>query len=73
MRNFVNLGVVLLVLGVAILLIGHFSYSETKPVLDAGPIHVTTQEEHHVSIPVIAGIVILVAGIGLIIIGRRTA
>ena len=73
MRNFVNLGVVLLVLAVAILLIGHFSYSETKPVLDAGPIHVTTQEEHHVSIPVIAGIVILVAGIGLIIIGRRTA
>jgi hypothetical protein len=39
--------------------------------LDAGPIHITTQEEHRVSIPTIAGIVMLVAGVGLIIVGRR--
>lgn len=72
MRNLSILGVVLVILGVGGLLLGHFSYSDTKPVLDAGPIHVTAQEEHRVSIPTIAGIAVLVGGIGLILIGRRT-
>lgn len=73
MRNLTILGVVLVVLGVGGLLLGNFSYSDTKPVLDAGPIHITSHEEHRVSIPLIAGIVVLVAGVGLIIIGRRKA
>ena len=73
MRNLSILGVVLVLLGVGGLLLGHFSYSDTKPVLDAGPIHVTTPEEHDVSIPTIAGIVVLLAGVGLIIVGRRAA
>ena len=71
MRNLLALGIVLVLLGAGGLLMGHFSFTETKPVLDAGPIHITTQEEHRVSIPTIAGIVMLVAGVGLIIIGRR--
>jgi hypothetical protein len=73
MRNLLALGIVLVLLGAGGLLMGHFSFTETKPVLDAGPIHITTQEEHRVSIPTIAGIVMLVAGIGLIIIGRHSA
>ena len=73
MRNLLALGIVLVLLGVGGLLLGHFSYTETKPVLDAGPIHVTTQEAHRVSIPTIAGIVMLLAGVGLIIVGRRSA
>jgi uncharacterized membrane protein len=73
MRNLTMLGVVLVVLGVAALLFGHFSYSQSKPVLDAGPIHVTSQQEHYVSVPTIAGIVVLVAGFGLILVGRRSA
>jgi len=73
MRNLTLLGAMLVVLGVGTLLFGHFSYSETKPVLDAGPIHVKTQEEHQVSIPTIAGIVIVIAGLGLVAAGRRSA
>ena len=73
MRKFMNLGVALVILGVAVMLFGHFSYSDTKPVLDAGPIHITSHEEHYVSIPTIAGIVILIAGLGLIVVGRRAA
>jgi len=73
MRNLTVLGIVLVVLGAAGLVFGHFSYSDTKPVLDAGPIHVSTQEEHYVSVPTIAGIVVLLAGVGLIILGRRSA
>jgi hypothetical protein len=73
LRGLAILGVVLVVLGVAALLFGHFSYSEKKPVLNAGPIHVSTEQEHHVSVPTIAGIVVLAAGIVLILIGRRPA
>ncbi len=73
MRNLTILGVVLIVLGAGGLLFGHFSYSQTKPVFDAGPIHVTSQQEHYVSIPVIAGIVVVLAGLGLVIVGQRRA
>jgi hypothetical protein len=34
---------------------------------------VKTQEEHQVSIPTIAGIVIVIAGLGLVAAGRRSA
>ncbi len=73
MRKLSILGIVFAILGVGGLLLGHLSYTETRPVLDAGPIHVTSQEEHRVSIPTIAGIVVLVAGIALIVIDRRSA
>jgi hypothetical protein len=65
--------VVLVVLGAGALLFGHFNYFEKKPVFDAGPIHVTSDQEHYVSIPTIAGVVVLVAGVALIVIGRRPA
>jgi uncharacterized membrane protein len=67
------LGIVLIVLGIAGLLFSHFSYTETKPVLKAGPIQVNSQEEHTVSIPTIGSIVLLLAGAGLVIAGRRSA
>ena len=72
MRGLSLIGVVLVVLGVGALLFGHFSYSETKPVVDAGPIHITSQEDHTVWIPTIAGVVILLAGVGLVFAGRRS-
>ena len=73
MRNLLALGIVLVLLGAGGLLIGHFSYTDTKPVLDVGPIHVATHEQHDVSIPTIAGVAVLLAGLGLIVVGRRAA
>ena len=67
------LGVVLIVLGIGGLLLGHFSYTETKPVLKAGPLEINSQEEHHISIPTIGSIVLMLAGVGLVIAGRRAA
>ena len=71
MRGLTIIGVVLILLGVGALLFGHFSYTETKPLIDAGPIHVNSQEDHTVWIPTAAGIVVLLAGIGLVFAGRR--
>lgn len=71
MKNLSLLGVVLVVLGVAALFFGHFSFSETKPVLKAGPLQINSQEDHTVWIPTAAGIVVLLAGLGLVIAGRK--
>ncbi|HEY4124926.1 MAG TPA: hypothetical protein VGM36_09955 [Rhizomicrobium sp.] len=73
MRNTVWIGVVLIVLGIAGLVFENFSYTETKPVLKAGPIEVNSQEEHHISIPTVAGVVVLLAGVALVFVGRRPA
>ncbi len=73
MRNLGILGVVLVLIGVGVLLFGHFTYSETKPVADIGPLHINAQEEHHVSIPTVAGIVVVIAGLGLVLMGRRSS
>jgi hypothetical protein len=73
MRGLTIIGVLLILLGVGALLFGHFSFTETKPLIDAGPIHVATQEDHTVWIPTIAGIVVLLAGLGLVFAGQRKA
>lgn len=73
MRGLTLIGAVLVVLGVGALLFGHFSYTQTKPLVDAGPIHIDTQEDHTVWIPTIAGVVIVLAGVGLVFAGRRAA
>jgi hypothetical protein len=71
MRPMAIIGILLVVLGVGALLFGHFEYSDTKPMLKAGPLQVNATEQHSVDIPMIAGIVILVSGVGLIMAGRR--
>ena len=73
MRNTVWIGAVLIVLGIAGLLFENFSYTETKTVLKAGPIEINAQEEHHISIPMVGGIVVLLAGVALVLVGRRSA
>lgn len=71
MRGLTLLGVVLIVLGVAALFFGHFSFTETKPVLKAGPLQVNSQEDHTVWIPTVGGIVVVLAGLGLVMAGRK--
>lgn len=71
MSNLTVLGAVVLVVGVLVLIFGNISWTETKPVLKAGPLEVNAQEEHHISVPTIAGVVIVVAGLGLVIAARR--
>ncbi|HWC62536.1 MAG TPA: hypothetical protein VG501_02860 [Rhizomicrobium sp.] len=73
MKNLSILGVVLIVLGVAALFFGHVTFTETKPAVKLGPLEVNTQENHTVWIPTVAGIVILLAGVGLIASSRRSS
>lgn len=72
MKNLTLLGAVLIVVGVIALLAGHINFTETKPAVKLGPLQINSQEEHTVWIPTVAGIVIVLAGLGLVVAGRRS-
>jgi len=64
-------GLVLVVLGVALLLTGGFSYKKDEKILDAGPLQATMEHNKRVSVPPIVGGVVLVAGVALLFVGAR--
>jgi hypothetical protein len=63
------LGAILIVLGIAGLLYGGFTYTKHEQVVDMGPLHATVDQKKTVPIPPILGIVAL--GAGLILVLRR--
>ena len=71
MKPIVVLGLVLIALGIAGLLISHVSWTETKPLVKAGPIEINHEEDHSVWIPTAAGVISVIAGLGLVMVGRR--
>lgn len=73
MRNLLLVGVFLVVLGIAGLIVQNVTFTESKEVLDLGPLELRSEEQHNVPIPTIAGIVAVVAGLGMIFASRRNA
>jgi len=73
MRNVMWVGVILVVLGIAGLVIQNVKVTETKRVVDLGPVQVNSEEQHNLPIPTIAGIVAVVAGLGIVFAARRRA
>jgi hypothetical protein len=73
MKPIAILGIVLIVLGVAGLFFSRVTWTETKPVVKLGPLEVNSQEDHTVWIPTAAGAIAVLAGIGLVFAGKRTA
>jgi hypothetical protein len=66
-----TLGVILIVLGLAGLAWGGFTYTTREKVVDIGPIHATRDQTHTVPLPPIAGALALVGGIVLLVAGRK--
>jgi hypothetical protein len=73
MKPIAILGLVLIVLGIGGLFISHVSWTETKPVVKVGPLEVNSQEDHTVWIPTAAGVVAVLAGLGLVFAGKKAA
>jgi len=67
------IGVLLVVAGIVALAIGRFSYTTEEKVLEVGPLVATADQEHTVHIPDVAGIAAIVAGVALVLVGRRRA
>lgn len=73
MKPLSMIGALLVVAGVIALAIGRFSYTTEEKVLEVGPLVATADEEHTIHIPDVAGIAAIIAGIALVVIGRRRA
>ena len=67
------LGLLLILLGIAGLIAGRFSYTTESKIVDVGPLQATAKEQHTVDIPDIAGVVAVLAGGFLVYVGRRRA
>ena len=72
MKRFVIiLGVILLILGVIGLVHPAFTYHQQEEVAKVGPIKATMDEEKTAQIPAAVSITLLIAGIGLVVLGPR--
>lgn len=65
------LGIILVALGLFGLAWGGFNYTTREKVVDIGPIHATRDETHRVPLPPIAGAAALVAGVALLVAGKK--
>jgi hypothetical protein len=65
-------GIVLVVVGLAALLLGGFSYTTDETVLDVGPLEASVEQEETVPIPPILGGIALAAGVALLVMGSRS-
>ena len=65
------LAVLLIVLGLAGLLYGGFTYTRQKNVVDIGSVQITRQEHERVPISPIVGGIVLISGIALLVSKRH--
>jgi hypothetical protein len=63
--------VLLVVVGLAALAYGGFSYTREKTLIDAGPLEVTTEETNRVPLPPVLGVVAIAAGVGMLVLNRK--
>jgi uncharacterized membrane protein HdeD (DUF308 family) len=73
MRGLFGLGIVLLIVGLAVLALPMISYTDREKAVDIGPIEVETETEKQIALPPVLGIVAAASGVALIALGRRRA
>jgi hypothetical protein len=71
MRPLLIFGIVLVVAGIAALVVPYIVVSDTKHVVDVGPLSVEAKEQHVIPIPAVAGVVAVAAGIACVFLARR--
>jgi hypothetical protein len=65
-------GLLFFVLGVVGLVHPDFTYHKTEEVAHFGPVHATVNQEKVATVPTFVSVVLLVAGLGLTVVGART-
>jgi len=65
-------GVLLMIVGLAVLIYGGIKYTTQKREVDLGPIQISKTEHHNIPIPPLEGIVCIAAGGALLFAAGRT-
>lgn len=67
-----NLGIILIIIGAAMLIWTGFTYTKKEKVIDAGPLQVSVDRQKTVNWPPYLGAVLLIGGIIIIITGKKS-
>nr|WP_294899382.1 hypothetical protein [uncultured Pedobacter sp.] len=67
-----TVGIILVVVGIAMLIWGGFSYTKQEKVVDAGPIQISADKTHNVNWPPYAGGIILIAGVVVLVTAKKS-
>jgi uncharacterized membrane protein YidH (DUF202 family) len=65
------IGIILIIIGLVGLMLGGFSWTREKTVVDLGPIEARAEQRETIPIPPLAGGLALVAGVVLLILPDR--
>lgn len=65
------LGIILIVIGIAMIIIRQVNFTTEKEVADLGPIELNKKEKHSVAWPTYAGIGIAVCGVVVLVAAAR--
>ena len=66
-----TIGIILLIIGIAMLIWTGFTYTKKDKVIDAGPIQVSADRQHTVSWPPYAGGILVIGGIILMVTAKK--
>jgi hypothetical protein len=65
-------GLLFFVLGIVGLVHPDFTYHKTEEVAHFGPVHATVNQEKVATVPTFVSVILLVAGLGLTVVGARS-
>ena len=68
-----SLGIVLAIIGIIMIVYTGFNYVTTEKVVDLGPIQINAEKNHPVQWSPIVGAVMLVGGVILLVIDKKTS
>jgi len=71
MKAVTVVGILLILLGIAGLVSGGFSYTHEKKDVDMGPLQISHQQTKTVPIPPILGGIALLGGLALVVVGAK--
>jgi uncharacterized membrane protein len=66
------IGIALIILGIIMLVWTGFTYTKKEKIIDAGPLQVSADREKTVMWPPYAGGILVIGGIVLLLVGKKT-
>ncbi|TSJ44493.1 hypothetical protein FO440_10040 [Mucilaginibacter corticis] len=67
-----TIGIIMIVIGIAMLIWTGFTYTKKEKVIDAGPIQVSADKEHSVNWSPYAGGILVIGGIIVMVTAKKT-
>jgi uncharacterized membrane protein YidH (DUF202 family) len=68
-----TIGIVLLIVGIAMVIWGGFTYTKKEKIVDAGPIQISADRQKTVNWPPYAGVILMIGGIVLIATAKKSS